>query len=333
MKNIILFVTTILILNSCTKDNEIIAIPSSPTNLISLKVTSNEVILNWIDNSTNESGYQIERKSGSGSYINVGKTGVNTTTFSDNGLIPVTTYTYRVYAYNKAGSSLQYSNEVSVTLLANLPDSLTDGLLAYYTFSGNAADASGNNNHGTVNNAALAIDRFGNNNCAYNFSSNSWIESTISNIPIGNAPRTISIWTNADATSNSNGRTAFHYGNNTYNNRFCLLQWPVQPVVIGQANDACFNCSGTNTINPITVQTNQWNNFIVTFDGTTMKFYCNGVLGFTAQKNYNTSFSNFKIGKSIDSHINGEKFEGKLDDIGVWNRVLTQSEVTYLATH
>ena len=125
MKNIILFITTILILNSCTKDNEIIAIPSSPTNLISLKVTSDEVILNWTDNSTNESGYQIERKSGSGSYINVGKTGVNTTTFSDNGLTPVTTYTYRVYAYNKAGSSLQYSNEVSVTLLANLPDSLT----------------------------------------------------------------------------------------------------------------------------------------------------------------------------------------------------------------
>lgn len=46
---------------------------------------------------------------------------------------------------------------------------LNDGLVAYYPFNGNANDASGNGNDGTVNGATLATDRFGNPNSAYTF--------------------------------------------------------------------------------------------------------------------------------------------------------------------
>ena len=46
---------------------------------------------------------------------------------------------------------------------------LSDGLVAYYPFNGNADDESGNGNHGTVNGATLTIDRFGNENSAYSF--------------------------------------------------------------------------------------------------------------------------------------------------------------------
>jgi hypothetical protein len=44
-----------------------------------------------------------------------------------------------------------------------------DGPVAYYPFNGNAIDASGNGNHGTVHGAALTTDRFGNANSAYSF--------------------------------------------------------------------------------------------------------------------------------------------------------------------
>jgi len=47
--------------------------------------------------------------------------------------------------------------------------SLTDGLVAYYPFNGNANDESGNGNDGTVTGAALTADRFGNPNSAYSF--------------------------------------------------------------------------------------------------------------------------------------------------------------------
>src|SRR5690348_10831657 len=44
-----------------------------------------------------------------------------------------------------------------------------DGLVGWWPFTGNANDGSGNNNHGTVSNAALAKDRFDNTSAAYLF--------------------------------------------------------------------------------------------------------------------------------------------------------------------
>jgi hypothetical protein len=46
---------------------------------------------------------------------------------------------------------------------------LTDGLVAYYPFNGNANDATGNGHDGTVDGAILTADRFGNPNRAYSF--------------------------------------------------------------------------------------------------------------------------------------------------------------------
>src|SRR5205823_407204 len=46
---------------------------------------------------------------------------------------------------------------------------LTNGLVAYYPFNGNANDASGNGNNGLVSGAVLTTDRFGQTNRAYSF--------------------------------------------------------------------------------------------------------------------------------------------------------------------
>ena len=48
----------------------------------------------------------------------------------------------------------------------------SDGLVGYWPFTGNANDASGNGNNGTVNGATLTTDRFGNANSAYSFDGN-----------------------------------------------------------------------------------------------------------------------------------------------------------------
>jgi gliding motility-associated-like protein len=62
-------------------------------------------------------------------------------------------------------------------LITGFSQNLDSMLLLYYPFSGNANDASGNGYHGTVFNATLADDRFGNPNSAYYFNGvNSYIE-------------------------------------------------------------------------------------------------------------------------------------------------------------
>ncbi len=55
----------------------------------------------------------------------------------------------------------------------NAQVNLQQGLLAYYPFSGNANDSSGNGKHGTVNGASLTSDRCGKANSAYSFNGTS----------------------------------------------------------------------------------------------------------------------------------------------------------------
>ncbi|MDI6791353.1 MAG: Ig-like domain-containing protein [bacterium] len=89
------------------------AAPYTPTNLSAQVISSSQVNLSWQDNSNNEDGFKIERKTAAGSYVVIGTTGVNGITYNDSGVIPNTTYSYRVFAYNQVGNS-DYSNTVSV---------------------------------------------------------------------------------------------------------------------------------------------------------------------------------------------------------------------------
>src|ERR1017187_1105850 len=76
---------------------------------------------------------------------------------------------------------------------------LTKGLVAYYPFSGNANDASGNGHNGSVNNATLTTDRFGNANCAYSFNGSVGITvPTLSNT--GTSGATLSLWVKTTTT-------------------------------------------------------------------------------------------------------------------------------------
>jgi uncharacterized protein (TIGR02145 family) len=90
-------------------------VPLAPTGLTGTVVSPTQSNLSWTDNSTNETGFKIERRTGSANYAVVGTVNQDVLSFSDSGLTPSTTYTYRVYAFNSVGSSLTYSNEVTIT--------------------------------------------------------------------------------------------------------------------------------------------------------------------------------------------------------------------------
>ena len=74
-----------------------------------------QLTLSWTDNATNESGYRVERKIGSGgSYAEIAVLGANSTGYTDPNVAASTSYCYRVRAFNTAGVS-GYSNEVCKT--------------------------------------------------------------------------------------------------------------------------------------------------------------------------------------------------------------------------
>jgi hypothetical protein len=109
--------------------NEISAFTSlvslnAPTNLVASAVSPNQINLSWTSNSDGtESGFNIMRKTGAGSYVQISTTGANVTVFSNTGLTQDTTYYYEVEAYNAGGNSA-FSNAASTCTLLNAPSNL-----------------------------------------------------------------------------------------------------------------------------------------------------------------------------------------------------------------
>jgi len=90
-------------------------IPIAPSNLTGVVFSSSKVNLSWTDNSTNETGFKIERRLDGGNYAVVGTVNADILNYSDSGLTTYTNYTYRVYSYNAVGNSITYSNEFSIS--------------------------------------------------------------------------------------------------------------------------------------------------------------------------------------------------------------------------
>jgi len=89
--------------------------PAAPSVLLATAASTSQIDLSWTDNSSGESGFKIEKKTGSGGpYTQIATVSPNATTYSDTGVSPLTTYSYRIRAYNAAGDSV-YSNEDDAT--------------------------------------------------------------------------------------------------------------------------------------------------------------------------------------------------------------------------
>jgi uncharacterized protein (TIGR02145 family) len=121
MKKLITLILGIAFVYSCSTSSDgngnsnTTVVPLPPTSLTGTVVLQTQINLSWTDNSTNETGFKIERRTGSANYAVVGTVNQDILSFSDTGLTPSTTYTYRVYAYNAVGNSLTYTNEVTLT--------------------------------------------------------------------------------------------------------------------------------------------------------------------------------------------------------------------------
>ena len=221
------------------------------------------------------------------------------------------------------------------------PASLSNGLLAYYPFNGNANDESGNGNQGTVNGATLTTDRLEKNNNAYSFSpsSNSHIvipfSSSLGTIQTG---ITLSAWIYMDGGTGSStpprimelrgGNAGFVMlsKDNSNSTRTFELRW--------YTNGGLSNISIPST--SISLTSLKWHHIVFTGEGTdgVAKYYFNGELkgATTTDKIASCNYNNNSLYIGAEPSLLG-KWGGKLDDIRIYNRALTQEEITYLANN
>lgn len=209
---------------------------------------------------------------------------------------------------------------LSQTLPSYLP---TNGLLGWWPFNGNANDESGNGNNGNVNWAVLTKDRFGKPNSAYYFSFDSYID-------CGNSPSfgltknnvlTISFW-----TTSKNNKWPFikKYVNNypEYSN-----------YAFGtNGRGILFTGNGTDVTDISLLNDTSWIHICAIYKGPSdsILIYVNGNFYKKAKLNFSNTISNASLvfGPRINSFYHYP--DGKLDDIGIWNRELSATEIRKL---
>jgi len=116
--------------NNPSPANEI----SAPTHLTAELYYVENILLEWSDNSTNEDGFVVERRTGVGAFEEIATLIANNFTFLDTSFEKNKTYTYRIYAYNEQGNS-NYSNFDTIDVSSEL-SAITQSVRVYGTISG-----------------------------------------------------------------------------------------------------------------------------------------------------------------------------------------------------
>ena len=220
---------------------------------------------------------------------------------------------------------------LTAATMAQVPNYVpTNGLVGYWPFNGNANDESLNGNNGTVNGATLTSDRFGNANTAYIFdgiTNDITFQQLFAFNSSNNA--SLSIWLNGQNPPDSiQGTFLKSRINQIDNNRFNLF---VNPINQGLKLNVDYRESNFNIhiLNIDTIQTGNWTHLVLTRNNNIYSTYINGQLASVSIDN-NPILPN-SIGWVLgnDPSSNSD-YAGKLDDIGIWNRALTQQEITAL---
>jgi hypothetical protein len=217
---------------------------------------------------------------------------------------------------------------------------LSKGLVAYYPFNGNAKDASGKQNHGIIRGAKLTTDRFGSTDSAFYFNGNSWIEVADSASLNLTGDKTISAWIYLDSDSNNLLMYPTILAKNNDSSYYPTYGLQLNNYSGYGSNQFKFNFFfGKNTYNYLcnskqlfTNYYNQWVQIIGTYSLTESlsKIYINGMISDSVYIRNTTSNANKNplfIGRNNTSNYYKTFFTGKIDDIRLYNRALTEKEI------
>lgn len=218
------------------------------------------------------------------------------------------------------------------TVFAQVP---TDGLTHAYTFKNqNANDEVGSIN-GVAANCTLVPDRFGRVDNAYSFNgSTSSINLGITNnlMPVNG---TVSIWVNREGIAPTNKAMNFDpifmAKNLSTSNYF-----EAAALGVNRSNSVWLGVTTNNSVEKVVskagVSDNMWHHVVLTYSTDSTSLYIDGILAHRVAKGFVSQFSttlNTYLGYSGNAALIGY-FKGGIDDLRIYNRVLTSTEILSL---
>jgi hypothetical protein len=220
---------------------------------------------------------------------------------------------------------------------------LTNGLVAYYPFDGNANDASGNGTNATVVNAVLCSDRFGYTNQAYLFNgTNSWLQTTNFWPVTGTNAVTVSCWIYYEGgiPQPYAESTMVNWGGNViFGSRFEFRLLDNSGLNIPGIATLSLDGCGSGSTALASIYGCVWTHLVAVkplaggLNDTV--FYVNGVRVPIVQQSDNSYIFDIVTNDSLtigrgDSATPERVFNGAIDDVRIYNRALSSNEVAQL---
>jgi hypothetical protein len=234
-----------------------------------------------------------------------------------------------------------------VTVVAPTPDSLKMGLLAYYPFNNSAADSSGNGNNGTIFNVSSTTDRHGKANSAYYFDGATSYITVNDNaaLRLSATDFTLNMWIDLDSYTNLSGSALLSKNSGAYGQG-----WNCSIVGYGDQDGASlgvpfYNVSGGP--DPFAagnkrIDTAKWSMLTITYQVSKQKitFYINGAIDSSvvniaspnADTNAKLHIGNNSLLDIPEFNAPGYYLKGKLDEIRIYNRIISTNEINKLYT-
>tara|TARA_B110000977_G_scaffold91629_1_gene121541 strand:+ start:132 stop:1565 length:1434 start_codon:yes stop_codon:yes gene_type:complete len=224
---------------------------------------------------------------------------------------------------------------------SDLPTSLRNGLLGMWTFCGDADDNGSLSNNGTVYGPLNEQGKFDQENTSFNFDGTDDYISL--NDPFFNGDSSVSLFTfytlfKVDELGTTSSDQNFLFTKEGYWRSISLRANNDQTITFGGTNPSPQTYFGITSISNYELDT--WYNVVITFNSGELKLYINGVLDNTEAIIYSSlDWSYLAQGNSTDTtHIGNQlanagpknHFDGKIDDLMYWDRVLSDEEINLL---
>jgi Concanavalin A-like lectin/glucanases superfamily len=316
--------------------------PAAPSNLAAVPLSASQVQLTWVNNANNQAGFKIERSTDGTSFTQIAVAGASALSYVDTTVSPSTKYYYQIRATNVIGDSA-YAGPVNITTPA-----VTGAVDVYHFDAGagtTALDSVGTNNGalvgsplpqwatpGKIGAAALSFSGTGT-TMATNQSA---VQTTNDLSPVLGATASLTAWIKTTHTGNNTlwaapAITGVEAAGNNNDIRYGYID-AAGHIGVGAGN--------TGVVSTSVISDGAWHHVAFTRNATTglCQVYVDGVLQASVTSDTGNETSVFRlIGAQSDVASNGVTsqgatyFNGSLDDVRIYNQVLSATDVQGLA--